>query len=104
MPGIALTVTNGYRHFVVIKGVSADSVLVGDPSRGLMRVERAEFEKIWDGLFFVITDAREVAQRSFNRSAQWAAVGRAPIGGILSRPVDLEAVRLSTPSLLFGEL
>lgn len=104
VPGIALTVTRGYRHFVVIKGVSEHGVLVGDPSRGLMRIERAEFEKIWDGLFFVITDARETGQASFNRAGQWAAVGRAPVGGPFTQPLDLESLRLATPALVFGEL
>lgn len=104
IPGIALTITNGYRHFVVVKGVSAHSVLIGDPSRGLMRVDRAEFEKTWDGLYFVITDSREVGQRSFNRSGQWAAVNVSPTGGPLSRPIEQDAVRLSAPALLFGEL
>lgn len=104
VPGIALTVTNGYRHFVVIKGVSADGVLVGDPSRGLLRVDRREFEKMWDGLFFVITDSREIGQRSFNRAGQWSMVGVAPVDGAMTRPVDLEAIRLATPALIFGEL
>lgn len=104
VPGIALTVTGGYRHFVVIKGVSAQGVLVGDPSRGLVRIERAEFERMWDGLFFVITEARETGRASFNRAGQWAAVGRSPIGGPLSRPPDLESVRLAAPALLFGEM
>lgn len=102
VPGIALTVTNGYRHFVVIKGVSAEGVLIGDPSRGLIRLDREEFEKIWDGLYFVITDARETGQRSFNRSGQWVAVSRAPIGGAFSRPIEQDAVRLSAPRALSG--
>jgi uncharacterized protein len=104
IPGIALTVTNGYRHFVVIKGVTETGVLIGDPARGLMRVDRAEFEKTWDGLFFVISDAREVGQRSFNRAGQWAAVSHAPIDGTLSRPLDFESIRMASPQFLLGEL
>jgi predicted double-glycine peptidase len=103
VPGIALTVTNGYRHFVVIKGVSAQGVLIGDPSRGLLRMDRSDFGKIWDGLFFVITDARKVGQRSFNRPAQWAMVDIAPVGGPLSRPGEQDPLRMATPQLLFGE-
>jgi uncharacterized protein len=104
IPGIALTVTNGYRHFVVIKGVSDKSVLIGDPARGLMRVDRAAFEKTWDGLFFVISDARDLAQRSFNRGAQWAAVSNTALDGRLSNPPEFESIRMASPQLIFGEL
>lgn len=104
VPGIALTVTKGYRHFVVIKGVTEREVLVGDPSRGLVRYSHKEFGKIWDGLYFVITSSREVGQSSFNRLAQWTSVGRAPIGTMLSRPVEPETVRLGIPAPMLGEL
>lgn len=104
VPGIALTVTRGYRHFVVIKGVNDRYVLVGDPSRGLIRYTRDEFGKIWDGLFFVITTSREVGQQSFNRQAQWSTVGVAPVGGPQSRPAELEAVRTATTLPFLGEL
>ena len=67
-------------------------------------VVRAEFEQGWDGLYFVITDAREAAQRSFNRAAQWAAVRQAPVDGNLSRPIDMEVLRIATPALIFREL
>ena len=104
VPGIALTVTRGYRHFVVIKGVTAQHVLVGDPSRGLQRYQRAEFEKVWDGLFFVITSAREVGQASFNRRAQWASVANAPVNGRQSRPIDADAARMAVTAPYLGEL
>lgn len=104
VPGIALTVTKGYRHFVVVKGVSEKYVLVGDPSRGLIRYTRPEFMKIWDGLYFVVTSAREVGEASFNRLAQWTSVGRPPIGGTLSRPVDPDVTRLALPIRILGEL
>lgn len=104
VPGIALTVTRGYRHFVVIKGVTDRYVLVGDPSRGLVRYTRDEFGDIWDGLFFVITTAREVGQASFNRDAQWRTVGVSPVGGPQSRPVEQEAVRTATTLPFLGEL
>lgn len=99
VPGIALTVTDGYRHFVVIKGVTANEVLVGDPSRGLIAYPREKFEKIWDGLYFVVTSAPTVGKNSFNRRAQWASVGRAPIGGTFGRPVEIDALRVAAPVL-----
>lgn len=103
VPGIALTTTRGYKHFVVIKGVSKDYVLIGDPSRGLLRISRPEFEKMWDGLFFVITDARQIGQSSFNRAGQWAMVGHVPFGALSSRPVDLDTLRTAITNPVLGE-
>lgn len=93
VPGIALTTTRGYKHFVVIKGITKDYVLVGDPARGLLRISRPEFQKIWDGLYFVVTDARQIGQSSFNRPGQWAKVGHVPLDSPMARPVDLEVLR-----------
>ena len=104
VPGIALTTTDGYRHFVVIKGVDADNVLVGDPSRGLLSYSRQQFMEIWDGLYFVVADSPELARESFNRSVQWAVVNSAPIDGTLSRLPDMESIRMSSPALALGEL
>jgi predicted double-glycine peptidase len=53
-PGIALINLKNYRHFVVIKSVRKDEVLIGDPALGLRKLKRAEFEKMWNGLFFAL--------------------------------------------------
>ena len=103
VPGVALTTTRGYKHFVVIKGVTAEYVLVGDPARGLLRISRPEFQKMWDGLYFVVTDARQIGQSSFNRPGQWAVVGRAPLDSLVSRPVDLETLRTAIVNTVLGE-
>ena len=61
IPGIALTETAGYKHFVVIEGVEAGlgdtSVLLGDPATGLRRMSAREFTKAWNGIFFVIANS-----------------------------------------------
>ncbi|MBY8828356.1 C39 family peptidase [Hephaestia mangrovi] len=99
VPGIALTVVDGYRHFIVIKGVRGDHVLVGDPSKGLLVYDRAAFGKIWDGLFFVVTAAQDVGKSSFNRSSQWAHWLRAPVSGDFARPLSEAALSLAAPQL-----
>ena len=53
-PAIALIDLGSYRHFVVIKAVRGDKVLVGDPALGLKVWTRAEFEKMWNGVVFRI--------------------------------------------------
>ena len=55
IPGIALISVKNYRHFVVVKGVRGDEVLIGDPSAGLSVMPRAEFEEVWNGIYFVLS-------------------------------------------------
>jgi uncharacterized protein len=43
-----------YKHFVVIKGVIGDHVLVGDPALGLREYPAQDFEKIWNGTAFLV--------------------------------------------------
>lgn len=62
IPAIALLDTHGYMHFVVIKAVTEDKVLVSDPSRGLQTYNRAEFEGMWNNIIFVILDKMETAR------------------------------------------
>ena len=47
LPGIAMVTTRGYRHFVVVRGVTAGEVLVADPSAGVQIMDR---ERIRQGL------------------------------------------------------
>lgn len=72
LPGIALITVFGYRHFVVLKGVEADSVLLGDPALGLRRVSRHEFTKSWNGILFAINNRAEYAKTTYNRTAELA--------------------------------
>lgn len=83
-PGIALIEDNGYRHFVVIKGVYGDKVLVGDPALGGRILLRSDFERVWSNhVFFVIHSHRKQAR--FNVAGQWQLTPRAILGDAISR-------------------
>jgi hypothetical protein len=97
VPGIALINLNGYKHFVVVKGVSATEVLVGDPALGLKTMPVADFEKAWNGIYFAINNNPERGRSSFNRDAQWANFARAPIGAGFADPVSQQALMLTAP-------
>ncbi|MHA7871273.1 MAG: C39 family peptidase, partial [Hyphococcus sp.] len=57
VPGIALIDVRGYKHFVVIKGISERHVLIGDPSAGVHVKSRRQFERQWDGtILFIRSD------------------------------------------------
>ena len=102
IPGIALIAVKNYRHFVVVKGVRDKEVLLGDPSLGLSVVPRADFEKAWNGIYFVLSEDQDLARRNFDSDKQWASFARAPIGGGLSDPVSQQALMLTAP--FYGDI
>ena len=97
VPGIALITVKGYRHFVVVQGVRNGDVLIGDPALGL-RVQRVEdFQKAWNGIFFVIDGDLPKARAAFNSGQRWAAFARAPMGSRFSDPLSLPSLALTAP-------
>jgi uncharacterized protein len=96
VPAIALIDLKGYNHFVVIKGVNNDEVMVGDPAVGLKLYRKAEFEKIWtNGIFFVVRSRADIARQHFN--SEWASIARAPVGDAIIRDT-LSNITLLRPS------
>lgn len=85
VPIIALVDLNGYRHFVVVKGIREDSVLVGDPAIGLKVWPREDFERMWNGIAFAIRSEAQLAKANFNRSEDWRVKERAPIASSVPR-------------------
>ena len=85
IPGIVLIKTRGYLHFVVLKGVRGDQVLVGDSALGTKFMTREKFEEIWNGIFLVITSGTRQAKNEFNLDQDWEGQIVAPLGGALSR-------------------
>lgn len=84
VPAIVLINENGYHHFVVVKGLQADRVLIGDPANGTRAVPRKEFEANWKNhLLFVVHNRME--QAHFNVAADWRVAPRAPFGEGLNR-------------------
>lgn len=75
IPAIVLLNRKGYRHFVVVKGVTRDKVLVGDSSLGLRVEDRRDFERMWNGILFVVMDHMDIARASFNSQQRWHAHG-----------------------------
>jgi predicted double-glycine peptidase len=96
VPAIVLINLRGYMHFVVVKGVTRDQVLVGDPALGMGIYSREEFEAMWNGIVFVIVDRLEQAQATFNQPEDWRLRPSAPLGMALSRD-SLSLVSLNLP-------
>jgi len=79
VPAIALINENGYAHFVVIKGVRGDQIVLGDPAMGTRVLPREQFKQYWsNGILLVVGVRMELAQ--FNRDEDWRIRPSAPIG------------------------
>ena len=79
VPAIILINDDGYNHFVVVKGISRRYVLLGDPAKGTRAMDRGRFERIWNGLAFVIRNKVDVASAHFNLGEEWRVTARAPL-------------------------
>lgn len=84
IPAIVLINENGYHHFVVVKGIQVDRVLIGDPARGTRAVPRQVFEANWQNrVLFVVHNRMDTAR--FNLQADWRVAQRAPVGDGFNR-------------------
>lgn len=83
VPAIMLISDHGYNHFVVVKGLSKERVLLGDPSAGARVMSRERFQKILvTPIVFVITNQRQRAL--FNGRTDWRTEPLAPLGTAMS--------------------
>ena len=95
IPAIVLMVDNGYHHFVVVKGMRGNKVLLGDPAIGLRVVPREQFEASWPSrVAFVIHDSP--ARGEFNTVRDWSVRPTSPLGQPLS-PDTLNNIVLFSP-------
>jgi predicted double-glycine peptidase len=99
IPAIALINYRGYRHFVVVKGVRRDSVLLGDPALGTRLVSRDEFEASWENnVLFIVKSEADVGRNFFNTEQQWQHLAAAPLGTAIGAD-DLATLTVNLPRL-----
>ncbi|MFD2228536.1 C39 family peptidase [Alkalimarinus sediminis] len=84
IPAITLINTNGYSHFVIVKGVTPTEVLVADPAQGSRVIEREAFEKGWNGLVFIIKSHAVLGRANYNKAEEWNVRAKAPFGTALT--------------------
>jgi predicted double-glycine peptidase len=84
LPAIVLIDEKGYHHFVVIKGMQNDRVLIGDPARGTRVISRTKFMALWqNGIVFVIHNRRNLAV--FNSPTDWKVAPPSPLSEGIDR-------------------
>lgn len=93
VPAITLINENGYSHFVVIKGVRADEVVIGDPATGTRVLERARFESFRvNDILLVVNERLDLAR--FNLATDWRVRPKAPLADPGTRNLaDLQLLR-----------
>ncbi|HKJ96020.1 MAG TPA: C39 family peptidase [Gammaproteobacteria bacterium] len=97
-PAIALVNTRGYRHFVVIKGIRGNEVLVGDPAGGAAIVTKQLMESIWSGIVLAGRTEVALARSHFNDPKDWA-MRPSPMLGDGMRGNGIGSLTLSLPGL-----
>ncbi len=102
IPAIALINEAGYNHFVLIKGIRDEKVLIGDPAVGTRIVLRSDFEQMWtNGILFAIKNKPVESnhrQDNFNRRDEWRVRAAAPLDRAILRdsPAHMTLLRPGT--------
>jgi predicted double-glycine peptidase len=97
VPAITMVNTAGYKHFVVVKGVDANNILIGDPAAGTQVVPKDHFESLWDGTVLGVREEIEVARKNFNNEQDWAVRPDSPLSVGVNRS-SLGASLLTLPA------
>ncbi len=80
VPGIVLINTRGYLHFVVVKGIEPDRIVVADPALGTTVWSRENFEQVWGGgIVLAARNEIETARQNFNDPQDWRVRPKSPI-------------------------
>ncbi|NIY91055.1 C39 family peptidase [Vibrio diazotrophicus] len=79
VPGITLVNFDGYLHFVVIKGMNDGFVILGDPSRGTMKMKYERFEEHYQGIVLLIRNRAEVGRTTFITDNDFSVYASSPI-------------------------
>ncbi|MEI8658609.1 MULTISPECIES: C39 family peptidase [Vibrio] len=79
VPGITLVDFDGYLHFVVIKGMNDGFVILGDPSRGTMKMKYERFAEHYQGIVLLIRNRAEVGRTTFVTDNDFSVYATSPI-------------------------
>jgi uncharacterized protein len=78
-PLIVLINLNGFKHFVVIKGINKDRVLTGDPVLGINEYSKEDFAKLWNGIALAVVKTPEPMRPRYNLASDWGPWSKAPL-------------------------
>jgi len=96
VPAIVLLNVNGYLHFVLVRGIHNQDVLISDPTLGNRIMNRARFEKAWNGILFVITNNLDIGKNNFNLVKDWKILDKSALAQINSTRQSLGSFTINT--------
>lgn len=84
-PAITIIDADGYLHFIIIKGLTEQKVLVGDPAIGVNIIPRDKFEEMWgERILFLIHAENEIQAKNFQSLKEWQT-RLAPLANAIDR-------------------
>ena len=90
VPALTLITVRGYKHFVVLKGLSRGQVYIADPAFGNRSRSLERFTEEWDGVILVFVNSKLTARNDF--SADGSLSGRPgevlPLIDRYARPIE----------------
>jgi len=85
VPGITLVNFDGYMHFVVIKGMNDGFVIVGDPSRGTIKMKIASFKEHYTGIVLLVRNQVDIGRSGFITDQDYSVYAASPLQQGISR-------------------
>ena len=79
-PVIVLMDLEGFKHFVVVKGMQDGQVLTGDPMLGIVKYDAKDFERYWNGIVLAVLGGPIRQRPTYNLASDWNPWARAPLG------------------------
>lgn len=79
-PVIVLMDLEGFKHFVVIKGMQDGQVMTGDPMLGIVKYDTRDFQRYWNGIVLAILSGPVRERPVYNLKTDWNPWARAPLG------------------------
>ncbi|GAM58350.1 bacteriocin resistance protein, putative [Vibrio ishigakensis] len=79
VPGITLVNFDGYMHFVVIRGINNNNVILGDPSRGTLVLPIEVFQEYYQGLVLLVRNEATVGRAGFITDENFSIYQASPL-------------------------
>ncbi|WP_434355813.1 C39 family peptidase [Parasalinivibrio latis] len=99
VPVITLVNFDGYHHFVLIKGINDNAVILGDPSRGIMVMEKDKFLNYYREVVLLVVNRADEGRDSFITDNNFSIYESAPTDSAISREAMISDM-VASPAIL----
>lgn len=85
IPAITIVNFDGYMHFVVIKGMNSNQVILGDPSRGTVVMSIEDFKNYYKGSVLLVKNYAGKGRESFITAENYNVYTPSPSSEAIAR-------------------